>query len=159
MRPCATMALMDIADIDPLFAGVAQALRPGGRFVFTVMHPCFNHTAGSKMVEEEEEEDREGEIIVAHAVKISKYITPSTAQGLGIIGQPAPPYYFHRPLSVLLDPAFRAGFAVEGVEEPVFDEPFGRAQDIPHESSRPFSWSNYPEIPPVLAVRLRLPKN
>ncbi len=69
-------------------------------------------------------------------------------QGLGIIGQPVPQYYFHRLLSALLAPALRAGFALDGLEEPVFDQP--------HQSSRPFSWSNYPEIPPVLAARVRL---
>ena len=36
------MALFDMADIAPLAAGLARLLRPGGRFVFSVMHPCFN---------------------------------------------------------------------------------------------------------------------
>ena len=42
------MALMDIADIDPLMNAVAALLRPGGRFVFSVLHPCFNNPATVK---------------------------------------------------------------------------------------------------------------
>ena len=140
------MALMDIANIEPIFSALSQVLKQGGRFVFTVMHPCFNNTAGCKMVVEEE--DREGEMVVAYSVKVARYITPTVAQGLGIIGQPVPQYYFHRPLSALLAPALRAGFALDGLEEPAFDQP--------HHNSCPFNWSNYPEIPPVLAARVRL---
>ena len=35
------MAVMDIPDIDALFANVRRILRPGGRFALTVLHPCF----------------------------------------------------------------------------------------------------------------------
>jgi len=33
--------LSDIDDLDGTLAGVGRALRPGGRFVFCVLHPCF----------------------------------------------------------------------------------------------------------------------
>lgn len=33
--------LSDIDDLDGCLAAVARALRPGGRFVFAVLHPCF----------------------------------------------------------------------------------------------------------------------
>jgi SAM-dependent methyltransferase len=48
----ATMALMDMEAIDPLFRALAQLLRPGGRFVFTVMHPAFNHNRAGFLIEE-----------------------------------------------------------------------------------------------------------
>jgi hypothetical protein len=41
-----------------------------------------------------------------------------------------------------------AGFVLDGLEEPVFDE---RA-----EAKRPLGWGNYREIPPVLVARMRL---
>ncbi len=50
-----------------------------------------------------EEEDRDGELVVVHALKISQYATTETHKGLGIIGQPAPQYYFHRPLNLLFN--------------------------------------------------------
>ena len=43
------MSLMDMAEIEPLFWALARLLKPGGRFVFTIMHPCFNHD-GSRVV-------------------------------------------------------------------------------------------------------------
>lgn len=37
------MALMDVADIEPLMTALPRLLRPGGAFVFSVVHPCFNN--------------------------------------------------------------------------------------------------------------------
>src|SRR5919201_6531370 len=37
------MALFDMAEIDPLMRAVGKLMRPGGRFVFSVIHPCFNN--------------------------------------------------------------------------------------------------------------------
>ncbi len=35
-----TMAIMDMSAIDPLMAAVRRLLKPVGRFVFSLMHPC-----------------------------------------------------------------------------------------------------------------------
>lgn len=140
-----TMALMDMAVIEPLLESLAELLKPGGRFVFSVMHPCFNSYGVSKVVEEE---DREGELLNQYSLKVTGYLTPNVNKGLGVIGQPLPQYYFHRPLHLLLGLCFRAGFVMDGIEEPAFK---GEVQP-----NRPFSWANFTEIPPVLVVRLRL---
>jgi SAM-dependent methyltransferase len=140
-----TMALMDMAEIDPLLEALPHLLNPSGRFVFSVSHPCFNVLGTSKIIEEE---DREGEIITRYSIKVSAYITARMGKGLGVIGQPRPHYYFDRPLSLLFNSCFQAGFVLDGLEEPVFE---GQV-----EGQRPFSWSNFKEIPPVLVARLRL---
>jgi SAM-dependent methyltransferase len=36
-----SFGLSDIDDLDGAIAAVAGALRPGGRFVFSILHPCF----------------------------------------------------------------------------------------------------------------------
>ena len=144
----ANMALMDMVEIEPLLESLSQLLVPGGRFVFSVTHPCFQTPDTTRLVEEE---DRNGEMITRYAVKISSYITPTAFKGLGIIGQPAPQYLFHRPLSVLFESCFQSGFVIDAMEEATFDA------DV--NSNRPLSWSNYTEIPPVLVVRLRLLKS
>jgi 2-polyprenyl-3-methyl-5-hydroxy-6-metoxy-1,4-benzoquinol methylase len=138
------MAVMDMAAIDPVLEAVRRLLKPGGRFVFSVMHPCFNSVGNGKIIEEE---DREGILVTRHKVSVQAYITPQAARGLGVIGQPVPHYYFHRPLSALLKRCFQAGFVIDGLEEPVF--PAGS------QGRRPTSWENFKEIPPVLVVRLR----
>jgi len=45
------MALMDIEDYRGAIRGVARVLRPGGRFVFSIPHPCFDTVfRGGRMV-------------------------------------------------------------------------------------------------------------
>ena len=141
-----TMGLMDIATIEPLMSALGQVLKPGGRFVFSVLHPCFNSSDGITLVAEEEY--RDGELQTLHSVKVSRYIRSSTHEGVAIRGQPVPQYYFHRPLSVLLGTCFEAGFVLDALEEPVFDEAA--------EARAPLGWANFKEIPPVLVARMRV---
>ena len=140
------MAFMDMAAIEPLLGALPALLAPGARFVFSVIHPCFNSVGSSKIAEEE---DRAGEIVYRLGVKVTDYITPVAQRGLGMIGQPTPQIYFHRPLSMLLNACFDAGFVLDRLEEPVFEG------DV--RSDRPLGWQNYREIPPVLIARLRVP--
>jgi 2-polyprenyl-3-methyl-5-hydroxy-6-metoxy-1,4-benzoquinol methylase len=142
------MALFDMAEIDPLMRALSRLLRAGGRFVFSVIHPCFN---SPHMAHVAEMEDREGNIVTTYSVKIFGYMTPGAARGAAIAGQPKPQLYFHRPLQVLLGAGLEAGFVLNGLEE--------RAFPPEHASGRnPLSWGgNFSEIPPVLVARLRLP--
>jgi SAM-dependent methyltransferase len=141
------MALMDMATISPLLRSLSHLLKPGGSFVFSVIHPCFQPPGMTKVAEED---DREGQIATRYAVKVSSYITPAAFKGLGVIGQPLPQYYFHRPLSLLFKECFQAGFILDGLEEPVFD--------LETDVRRALSWANFKEIPPALVVRMRLYK-
>ncbi len=144
------MALFDIADIEPLMRALARLLRPGGRFVFSVIHPCFN---SPHMAHVAEVEDKEGKITTAYSVKIFNYINPTMNRAAAIAGQPKPQIVFHRPLQTLLGAGFDAGFVIDGLEEPTFppDHPPGR---------NPLSWgANFSEIPPVLVARMRLSKD
>ena len=140
------MALMDMVDIGPLASALSRLLKPGGRFVFTVPHPCFNMASAKRAAEEE---DRDGKLETVYYAKISGYITPTAGQGVGIPGQPAPHYYFDRPLSLLFRTFFDVGFVMDAVEEPAPPPPSG-------DGKRPLSWSNFPEIPSVLAARMIL---
>jgi 2-polyprenyl-3-methyl-5-hydroxy-6-metoxy-1,4-benzoquinol methylase len=141
-------AIMDMTEIDPLMRGIRQVVKPGGRFVFSLSHPCFNHTGITLSAEET---TTNGEIVMTYAVKVTKYLHNTPEKGIGIIGQPASQYYFDRPLHVLFNACFRAGLVLDGLEEPAFNHP--------HDGSKPgrmLSWANYNEIPPVLVARLRI---
>ena len=139
------MALMDMVDIGPLASALSRLLKPGGRFVFTVPHPCFNMASAKRAAEEE---DRDGKLETVYYAKVSEYITPTAGRGVGIPGQPAPHYYFDRPLSLLFRTFFDVGFVMDALEEPA-PPPSG-------DGKRPLSWSNFPEIPSVLAARMIL---
>lgn len=142
------MALMDMSAIHPLMSALAELLKPGGRFVFSVLHPAFNSTGASLWMEETTTET--GELAMHRGVKVTRYLEPEARKGIGIPGQPNPQYYFHRPISVLLNVCFEVGFLLDGIEEPGFG-----ADD---KGSRDFSWARFKGIPPVMAARLRLPE-
>ena len=139
------MVLMDMVEIDPLLRALTKLLRPGGCFVFAVLHPCFNNTHISMVAEVK---DCEGQLVSEYSVKVSGYLQPSTTKGLALENQPKPHLYFHRPLHILLGAAFRAGFVLDGLEEPAFP-----ADHL--SNNRFYSWSNLTEIPPALVARLR----
>ncbi len=140
-----TMAIMDMARVEPLAAAVARLLKPKGRFVFSLMHPAFNSSAGlTRVAERVERED--GTITDQYSVNIFRYIQPHSHMGVAMIGQPRAQHYFHRPIGVLLTAFFEAGFVADGIEEPTFDE-----QSADHS----LDLVNFKDMPPVLAVRLR----
>ncbi len=112
------MAMMDMAVIRPLFAALAELLRPGGRFVFSVLHPAFNSTGTGLWLEETTLAG--GALAVSGGVKVTRYLGPETRRGVGIRGQPQPQLYFHRPISLLFNVGFEAGFVLVGIEEPGF---------------------------------------
>lgn len=138
------MAFMDMATIEPLLRAARRLLTPEGRFVFCVTHPCFNNPAHRKLATEE---DRAGQIVVTYSIQVPAYLRPTVEKGGGMPGEPAPHYYFHRSLSDLLAACFGAGFVLDGLEEPSFVEPIT--------SDLALNWGHYPDIPPVLAGRLR----
>jgi 2-polyprenyl-3-methyl-5-hydroxy-6-metoxy-1,4-benzoquinol methylase len=139
-----TMALMDVAEIEPLITASATLLNSAGHFTCSVLHPCFN----SGLVKHGmERHDIGGELVEEYFVKTSRYSQPMTIKGLAIIGQPASQYYFHRPLADLFQHFFSAGFVLDRLAEPTFGE---RANP-----QKVFDMA-YQEIPPALVVRWKL---
>jgi SAM-dependent methyltransferase len=140
------MGLFDIADIGPLFRALPRLLKPGGCFVFSLMHPSFNN---SSCVHTAESFDDEGKITTIYSVKVSQYMTPHHARGLALLDQPKPQVYFERPLEYYLKLGFQNGFVLDGFEERAFPS------DYPYNT--PLSWGGqFSEIPPVLVARMRL---
>lgn len=135
------MAIMDMAEIGPLVRASRCLLTPGGRFVFSVQHPPFNSNGISLIGE------RDGMDNSTFAVKVSAYLTIPPGLATGMPGEPAPHWYFHRPLHELFGEFFAAGWVIDGLEEPRF---VTRNPD-PHR----ITYSNMPDIPPVLVVRCR----
>lgn len=145
-RAVCTMALMDMPCLEPLMNSLARLLKPRGCFVFSIVHPCFHSAAVQRFVEMEEEGT--GRHRVRKGVKVWKYLTPEARKTEGIIGQPEPQYYFHRPLHRLLGVGFRAGFVVDALEEPALPPERTEANEL--------RWIDVPEIPPVMVVRMIL---
>ena len=140
-----TMTIMDMAAIEPMLSTLQKLLKPASRFVFSVCHPCFNSARVKLVVEEETSE--EGILRTRYAVSVSEYIRSTARRGVAMKDQPVAQYYFDRPISTLLNACFKAGFVLDGIEEPTFQTSSadGRA-----------NWRNLTEIPPFLVARMRL---
>lgn len=139
------MGLFDIADIQPIFRVLPELLKPGGTFVFSLMHPAFNNPSSVHVAEEWDD----GKIETRYSVKVQRYMTPFYAEGIALRNQPKAQVYFHRPLEYYLKLGFHNGFVLDGFEE--------RAFPPEHPQSHPLSWGGkYSEIPPVVVMRMRL---
>lgn len=140
-----TMALMDIAEIAPLFRATRYLLKPGGRVVIATAHPAF-FSNDPVLVAERTEED--GELLERLYMKVERYQRGYARKGLGARDDPALHTYYHRSLSALLRPAFDAGLALDGLEEAAFAE-------ADRNPERLLSQHNYTEFPLVIGFRLR----
>lgn len=87
-----------------------RLLAPGGRFVFSICHPCFNNPW---TVQTGEVEDQRGEMVTTYSVKVSRYMTSSAELGAAVHGQPEPHPYFHRSLGALFGVGFEVGLVVD----------------------------------------------
>ena len=134
-------ALMDMPEIEPLFRAVAKLLKPSGRFVFSIMHPCFNGLSIAMLAELPDYAQEP-----THSIKVSRYLSMEVTKGLAISTQPAQQYYWHRPLHQLFNTAFASGLVLDRLEEPALNDKAG--------AKSPFDWSNY-DMPPLLFARLR----
>jgi ubiquinone/menaquinone biosynthesis C-methylase UbiE len=136
------MAIMDMESIEPMAAASSRLLKPGGRFVFSTLHPAFN----SGDVRATVEYDLEGNVPEMHSLKVSSYGRPSSAKGVALPGQPVQQWYFHRPLWMILKPFFDQGFVLDGLEEPLVDA----------EDSTPGTPTFvFTQLPGVLVARMR----
>ena len=140
------MALFDMADIEPLFRTLPKLLKPGGTFVFSITHPCFNNASSAHVVEEI---DNNGEMQISYAIKTTRYMTPYSARGLALRNQPMPQVYFERPLQYYFNLAFQHGFVLDGFEERAFPP------ETPQ--THPLGWGgNFSEIPAAIVIRMKL---
>ena len=145
-----TMGLMDMAMISPLAEALRHLVKLGGRFVFSVLHPAFNSDGTRNTLEREFTSSGVEE---RFAVWVPDYLKTRAYLGIGILDQPRPHRYFHRPISQLLRVFLKAGFVLSAFEEPRFpEEAYSKAKS-------PLSSVFWREFPLVLVVRLDLPVN
>jgi len=95
-KAIANMAIMDIADIRPLFSAVNVMLRHDGIFVFATHHPCFTYPA-------------------------KDYFAPAIEKGEAIPKQPVLQNYYYRSMQEIFNIAFENEFVIDGFHEVPFE--------------------------------------
>jgi SAM-dependent methyltransferase len=101
-RIVAHMVLMDIPTLEAVIADIAEALRPGGVLVFSILHPAFFSRA---IVDEGPNGERYR--------KVTGYLAHET-RWIESFGR----HHHHRPLSWYVDLLCRHGVTVTGLHEP-----------------------------------------
>lgn len=142
------MALMDIAEISPLFDMLPLALTENAPFVFSVLHPVFRPGPEVRLFRERIETE-DGQFIEEAGVKITNYLDTGVNHGIAVKGQPEIQPYFDRTLTELFSTAFDRGWVLDGIREPsITDGGDGNAENR-------LSWDHLPNLPPVMVARLR----
>ncbi len=139
------LALANMSPLAPIFAGVAHALRPGGRFVAVVMHPCFRVPRASAWGWDEERKSQYRRVDrYLSTAKVDIRVHPGADPGRTV---PA----HHRPLEAYVNGLGAAGLVVDRLEEWTSHKtsPIGPRKRALDESRD--------EIPLFLALRARKP--
>ncbi len=109
------MAMMDVPDHRRLFATVRRVLAPGGPFVFSLLHPCFEGRPFHVREAPPYVLDENGQPL-AYAVR--RYASEGLWQsgGDGVRGRMGS---YHRTVSTYINDLLASGFALERLEEPL----------------------------------------
>lgn len=139
-----SMALHDMPEIDPLLSSLPMLIKPGGRFVFSVTHPCFNNGHMSLV----REQHFRSTWRTTSAVKITAYAAAPNEPGFIAPGQPTPIPQFNRSLQDLFGSCLRAGLILDEIREPV---------SPPDPQMPPDDDNIWTRIPMFLMTRWRIP--
>lgn len=106
----AVLAIQNINPIQPVFQGVARCLKPSGKFVIVIMHPCFR---GAK----ETEWGWDGTKVQYR--RVDRYLLPRKSPIVTHPGKPAGGYTwtFHKPIESYVKALRNAGLLIDGLEE------------------------------------------
>ncbi|MFQ6090825.1 MAG: class I SAM-dependent methyltransferase [Candidatus Bipolaricaulia bacterium] len=113
----AFMSLMDILDLESALREVGCVLKRGGRFCFSIIHPCFERFRDDLGWERDEKGQR-------LYYKVDDYFDEGPKEfvftlGCGKVTLPGKMIHFHRTLTTYFHVLHKAGLGVTRLEEPL----------------------------------------
>jgi SAM-dependent methyltransferase len=129
------MVLMDLEAIDLCFAEAYKTLKPGGRFVFSIVHPCFYEAIGSWNMDD----------ATAPAFRFTARYREQTRyekqiEGLATDIRLA---HYNRPIEAYLQALIRYGFTLTYFREPGFTPGELAGKRLPDTFNRYVFTANY----------------
>ena len=105
------LAIQNINPIQPVFAGVARALRPGGRFVLAMMHPAFRSPKETSWGWDQSKE--------VQYRRVDRYLLPRKSPIVTNPGKTADVYTwsFHKPIEAYVKALRNARLLIDALEE------------------------------------------
>ncbi len=106
------LAMQNIHPIQPVFAGVSRALKPGGKFVVAMMHPAFR---GAKESHWGWDEQRK-----VQYRRVDRYLIPRKSPIVAHPGRKQHSEYtwtFHKPIESYVKAARNSGLLIDAIEE------------------------------------------
>jgi ubiquinone/menaquinone biosynthesis C-methylase UbiE len=104
------LAIQNINPIGPVFTGVARALRPMGRFVIVMMHPCFRGPKETSWGWDER--------LKVQYRRVDRYLLP---RKVPIVTHPGKSqdytWTFHKPIEAYMKGLRSAGLLIDALEE------------------------------------------
>lgn len=107
------MAMMDIADYRGAIVEASRILVPGGRFVFSILHPCFC-TPDSEWVKRDPNSKKNEDKLYW---KVDRYFERASGRNIMQFAC-STTLHFHRTLGDYLGVVLASGFSIEAVDEP-----------------------------------------
>jgi ubiquinone/menaquinone biosynthesis C-methylase UbiE len=106
------LAIQNIHPLQGVFAGVARLLRPAGRFVIVMMHPCFRGLRESSWGWDQAKK--------VQYRRVDRYLLPRKSPIVTHPGSKAASTYtwtFHKPIEAYVKALRQAGLLIDAIEE------------------------------------------
>ena len=105
------LAIQNIHPIQPVFRGVSRLLKPGGRFVLVMMHPCFRGPKETSWGWDEQNK--------VQYRRVDRYLLPRKAPIVTHPGKDPDAYTwsFHKPIEAYVKALRNAGLLIDALEE------------------------------------------